>query len=110
MNAAYVLIGLLWGEGDFENSMIISMRCGQDSDCNPSTVGGILGNFYGFNAIPEKYKAGLDMTNTKFAFTNYSLQETVYACRTLTEKFFVAKGIQRKGTTGLSPKPRKYPP
>lgn len=110
MNAAYVLIGLLWGEGDFENSMIISMRCGQDSDCNPSTVGGILGNFYGFNAIPEKYKAGLDMTNTKFAFTNYSLQETVYACRTLTEKFFVAKGIQKEGDNWLIPETKEISP
>jgi hypothetical protein len=41
VNMAYVLIGLLYGEGDFFKSMDISMRCGQDSDCNPSSVGGI---------------------------------------------------------------------
>ncbi|MCK4749470.1 MAG: ADP-ribosylglycohydrolase family protein, partial [Bacteroidales bacterium] len=34
VNMAYVLIGLLYGEGDIFKSMDISMRCGQDSDCN----------------------------------------------------------------------------
>jgi len=41
LNGAYILIGLLYGEGDFKQSMRIAMRAGQDSDCNPSSVGGI---------------------------------------------------------------------
>ena len=44
LNAAYILVGLLWGGGDFEQTMIISGRCGQDSDCNPSSAASILGN------------------------------------------------------------------
>lgn len=92
LNAAYVLMGLLWGEGDFENSMKISMRCGQDSDCNPSTVGGILGNFYGYENIPDKFKAGLDMTETKFSYTSYSLSDTVYACLAITKQVLEANG------------------
>jgi len=31
------------------------MRCGQDSDCNPSTVGGILGSVIGYGKIPSKW-------------------------------------------------------
>jgi hypothetical protein len=55
INGAYVYMGLLYGEGDFWKSMNIAMRCGLDSDCNPSTVGGILGTTLGMKAIPEKW-------------------------------------------------------
>jgi hypothetical protein len=55
INGAYVYMGLLYGDGDFWKSMNIAMRCGLDSDCNPSTVGGILGTAMGMKAIPEKW-------------------------------------------------------
>lgn len=54
-NGAFVYIGLLYGEGDFWKSINISMRCGKDSDCNPSSVGGILGTVLGMKAIPSKW-------------------------------------------------------
>jgi hypothetical protein len=53
INSAYVAIGLLYGEGDFAKSMDIATRCGQDSDCNPATVGGVLGVMKGYSNIPE---------------------------------------------------------
>ncbi|MEK7994304.1 MAG: ADP-ribosylglycohydrolase family protein, partial [Planctomycetota bacterium] len=37
INGAYVYMGLLYGDGDFWKTMNISMRCGRDSDCNPSS-------------------------------------------------------------------------
>jgi hypothetical protein len=77
LNAAYVLIGLLYGNGDLEQSMRITMRCGQDSDCNPSTVGGILGNFIGYSGIPSKWKSSFDMADTKFYATSYSFNDAV---------------------------------
>jgi hypothetical protein len=55
INGAYVYMGLLYGDGDFWKSMNIAMRCGLDSDCNPSTVGGILGTTLGMESIPEKW-------------------------------------------------------
>ena len=57
-------LGLLYGGGDFEQSMKIAMMCGQDSDCNPSTVGGILGNWMGYEAIPDKWKRELKRTDS----------------------------------------------
>ena len=42
INSAYVVMGLLYGEGNFYKTIDISTRCGQDSDCNPATAGGIL--------------------------------------------------------------------
>jgi len=80
LNSAYILIGLLYGEGDFINSMVISMQCGQDSDCNPSSVGGILGAYYGFSSLPEKCVKGLDLTTTKFTTTQFTLSQTIDAC------------------------------
>ena len=54
INSAYVVMGLLYGEGDFEKTMDISTRCGHDSDCNPASSAGVLGVIYGYDAIPEK--------------------------------------------------------
>jgi hypothetical protein len=55
INGAYVYMGLLYGEGDFWKTMNISMRCGRDSDCNPSSSVGILGTALGMEGIPEKW-------------------------------------------------------
>jgi len=55
INGAYVYMGLLYGDGDFWKTMNISMRCGYDSDCNPSSSAGILGTILGMKGIPEKW-------------------------------------------------------
>ena len=56
INGAYVYMGLLYGDGDFWKTMNISMRCGRDSDCNPSSSAGILGTALGLKGIPDKWK------------------------------------------------------
>ena len=38
INGAYLAIGLLYGGGDFWKTVDVATRCGQDSDCNPSTA------------------------------------------------------------------------
>ena len=55
INGAYVYMGLLYGGGDFWKTMNISMRCGKDSDCNPSSAAGILGTIMGMKGIPKKW-------------------------------------------------------
>ncbi|WP_372934296.1 ADP-ribosylglycohydrolase family protein [Mariniphaga sediminis] len=55
INGAYIYMGLLYGEGDFWKSMNISMRCGRDSDCNPSNAAGIIGTIIGMKNIPPKW-------------------------------------------------------
>ncbi len=52
INSAYATIGLLYGKGDFTRSIDIAARCGQDADCNPATVGGVLGVMLGYSKIP----------------------------------------------------------
>ena len=76
VNSAYVVIGLLYGEGDYTRSLEISTRCGQDADCNPSTVGGILGTMLGYNKIPAYWKMGLNEAESiAFKYTKMSLSD-----------------------------------
>ena len=77
LNSGYVLIGLLYGDGDFDNSIKIAMQCGQDSDCNPSSVGAILGNFYGYEKLSSVWKDKINLTGYKFAYTDHTLKSAV---------------------------------
>lgn len=42
LNGAYVVLGLLYGDGDPVQTMQVAMRAGQDSDCNPASAAGVL--------------------------------------------------------------------
>ncbi len=76
INAAYIVIGLLYGNGDFGKTIDISTRCGQDSDCNPASSGGILGVVLGYNKIPYFWKKGLHkVEDIDFKYTNISLND-----------------------------------
>lgn len=77
-NCCYIVIGLLYGDGDFYKTMDIATRCGQDSDCNPSNAGGILGAMIGYNAIPERWKTPLSKAEKiKIEYCGFSL-DSVY--------------------------------
>jgi hypothetical protein len=74
VNAAYVVLGLLYGNRDFGKSIEIAARAGQDADCNPSTVGGILGAMLGYDKIPAYWKMGLrEIEDMDFKYTHTSL-------------------------------------
>lgn len=78
INGAFVALGLLYGDGDFEQTMVTATRAGQDSDCNPSNALGILGVVLGYDAIPTKYTSGIEaIADDKFSYTNYSYNEIV---------------------------------
>ena len=59
INAAWVVLGLLYGDGDFGRTMDIATRAGDDADCNPASAAGVLGTISGYEAIPEEWKRGL---------------------------------------------------
>ncbi len=54
-NVAFVIIGWLFGEGDFGKSLCIAVSCGDDTDCTGATLGSILGIILGRNAIPKEW-------------------------------------------------------
>jgi ADP-ribosylglycohydrolase len=59
-NAAVVLLGLLYGEGDLEQSITVAVMGGWDTDCNGATVGSIVGAMKGARALPEKWVGPLN--------------------------------------------------
>ncbi len=76
MNSAYVVLGLLYGEGDLGKTMEIATRAGQDSDCNPATAGAIIGTIIGYNQIPEYWGNGLaSIEDMDFQHTSTSLND-----------------------------------
>jgi len=93
MNAAFCIIALLYGEADFYKTMDIATRCGNDSDCNPATVAGILGVMNGYNSIPDYWINAIKLCeNYKFTYTNISLSSAYTTNLKLSEKMVLANG------------------
>jgi len=77
INSAWILIGLLYGDKDYGKTTDISTRCGDDSDCNPASAGGILGALLGYSNIPDYWKQGLaEVEPMDFKYTTISLNDT----------------------------------
>ncbi len=91
INGAYIVMGLLYGEGDMDKTIIISMRCGMDSDCNPSNAAGILATSLGIENLPVQYKTGIDET-TKFSYTSYDFPSLISVCNKLAKDAVVRAG------------------
>jgi hypothetical protein len=72
LNGAYVLMGLLYGKGDPDKTMIIACRCGQDSDCNPANAGGVLFACMGASQIPARFTEKLDLQR-KYSYSEYTV-------------------------------------
>lgn len=87
INSAYIVMGLLYGNGDFYKTMDIATRCGQDSDCNPASAAGILGVVYGYDAIPDYWKVAVERCeDLDFPYTSISLRKIYDLNLTLIEE------------------------
>ncbi|MDR2440465.1 MAG: ADP-ribosylglycohydrolase family protein [Planctomycetaceae bacterium] len=91
INGAYILAGLLYGKGDLDQTIILSTRCGQDSDCNPSNAGGILFTTLGFSKLPSRFSEKLDETK-KFSYTAYDFPALIDVCEKLARQAVVQSG------------------
>ena len=54
-NAALVVLGLYFGNEDYEQGIVTTVLAGWDTDCTAATVGSILGIKLGAAALPEKW-------------------------------------------------------
>lgn len=50
-----IMVGWLYGEGDFGKSVCIATDLGEDTDCTAGTLGSILGIIAGAKNLPEKW-------------------------------------------------------
>jgi hypothetical protein len=78
VNGAYIVMGLLYGEGDMAKTLEISTRCGQDSDCNPSNAAAVIGVIKGYSNLDPVWTSGIDpLADSLFIFTDYSFNSVV---------------------------------
>lgn len=54
-NVAFVVLGLLYGEGDFGKTVCLAVNCGDDTDCTGATAGAVMGIIGGRRAIPKRW-------------------------------------------------------
>jgi len=93
LNGAYIAMGLLYGGGDFDRTVEIATRCGQDSDCNPSSAAGVLGAVLGFSRLPAHYQQEIaQMAGMKFAYTDYSFNDIVRSTEKRALELIVSEG------------------
>ena len=91
INGAYIAMGLLYGKGDLDQTIVIAMRCGQDSDCNPSNAGGILFTTLGRNALPPRFISALN-SSTKFSHTAFDFDGLLDVCEKLARQAVTRSG------------------
>jgi len=91
LNGAYIAMGLLYGKRDPDKTIVISCRCGQDSDCNPSSAGGILFTTLGRAKLPERFTSALDPKGV-FSHTAYNFRQVLEVCEKLARQAVVRAG------------------
>ena len=93
LNGAYIVMGLLYGQGDLLRTLEIATRCGQDADCNPSNAAGVLGCMKGFLALGAEWTGGIAaIADKEFSFTEYSFTTLIPACQRIAEAIVVRAG------------------
>lgn len=60
MNLGFIMLGLWYGEGEFEKSVLTAVNCGMDTDCTAATTAAMIGILRGSNGIPESWRALVD--------------------------------------------------
>jgi ADP-ribosylglycohydrolase len=70
-NIGFVIIGWLYGDGDFGKSICTAVNCGDDTDCTGATLGSILGIINGASGIPKEWKDPIGDTIKTVAIANF---------------------------------------
>jgi hypothetical protein len=111
LNGAYIVMGLLYGDGDFGKTIEIATRCGQDNDCNPSSAAGVLGCMKGYAALGDAWTAGIPkIADTKFQYTDYSFNTLIPTCQRITELIIARANGKVEGAEYVIPVQQPTPP
>ena len=91
MNGAYIALGILYGKGDLDQTIIIATRAGQDSDCNPANAAGPLFTTIPFSKLPERFTKKLEMKRL-FVGTTMSPETLFVATEKIAREAVVRNG------------------
>lgn len=90
--AAFIALGLLYGEGDIDASMKYTVACGSDTDSNAAQTVGILAAMKGgFSNLDTVYSSGINK-DYKIKYTPYTFDGAVSAHRRVMEANVAAMG------------------
>lgn len=96
-NAAVVVLGLLYGEGDFSRSINIANMCGWDTDCNVGNVGAILGVLVGLTGIDEAWRKPInDFVCLSSLIGSRNIQDLANVAKetvAISKRYFIGKEI-----------------
>ncbi len=76
-NVALAILGLVYGEGDFDKTICLATSCGEDADCTAATAGALYGIMYGDGFFDKKWTdpigdeiktLSMDITDDSFRF------------------------------------------
>jgi len=99
LNGAFIVMGLLYGDGDPAKTMEIATRCGQDSDCNPSNAMAVLGVIKGLSGLPAEYQNAVKaIGDSLFVNTTYSFNKAVDKTIVYAQKLAVENGGEATAT------------
>lgn len=107
VNVALTSLALLYGEGDFEETVRISVLAGFDADCNPATAGGLIGMMLGYDALPTTLTAGATDAYQILYLQGLPTEETIMGIaarfRAIGEQVIVDQGGSIDGSTYTLP-------
>ena len=99
VNMGIVLLALLYGRGNFNDTMLIAVNCGYDTDCTSATAGAILGIILGRSGMD---KAWTDKIGDKFVVGTVDIERKRNTLSELAEDTLsVAYALMRDGLTDV---------
>lgn len=81
-NIGLMILGLMYGEGDFSNSICIAAGCCEDGDCTAATLGALMGIMVGASSLPQKW---LDPIGDEIKTISIDLTNRINIPKTITD-------------------------
>jgi hypothetical protein len=110
LNGAYIVMGLLYGDGDMLKTIEICTRGGQDADSSTANAGGVIGCMKGYDALGEHWTGGIPaIADQEFLGARYTFNSLAPTCWEMAGKMVERTGGRVEDDTLIidrqSPKP-----
>jgi ADP-ribosylglycohydrolase len=76
-NLGYLVLGWLYGDGDFGRSLCLAVNCGDDTDCTGATLGSLFGILQGTKGIPERWSQPVGLKIKTVAISGFQHAEDI---------------------------------
>ena len=115
VNIGFMIIGLLYGEGDFDYSICRAVNCGDDTDCTAATVGALFGIIKGRKGIPQRWLDPIGETISTICINHfgygflYGLPKTLEALSQRTARAAIAAAAANPFIVRITDTPTNIP-